>query len=380
MKVTRISFQDASRITAENSVFLSRPARFLLGAAILVGFGTLVVKANDGVQVRGILLQFSKPVRQAVQTRVVAPIAQIPAQIRRYVSPQSASMPRGFAIAPASQSSAATAPRFFPSLNDRAPPSFAPVLEAPVAAPKPAKPAARRVPNYAAGWTSGAGISTPTNYCVRLCDGFAFPVGWAGLGQEQSQEAACQIACPGADTALYTAPAGAKDLDSATRQGRPYTALPTAFLYRDKRQDGCTCNAPGASQSSTAVLTDFTLRRGDLVMTRIGMRHFDGAQQIPYRATNFADASARIKDPAQLKKIRAMEVASVRGILPEVVPNVVRSRIANEAKRIEQDASAKRIAEAKSGSTRFQPVAKRVELPVVLPRSSTKQSGFAALN
>ncbi len=91
------------------------------------------------------------------------------------------------------------------------------------------------------------GLYTATNYCVRLCDGFAFPVGRAGIGDEAAHEAACRMACPDVQTALFTMPRGAKDFSEAysPRGGANYSALPTAFRYRDRYDKACTCRPKG---------------------------------------------------------------------------------------------------------------------------------------
>ncbi len=70
------------------------------------------------------------------------------------------------------------------------------------------------------------------------------------------------------------------------RGGANYSALPTAFRYRDRYDKACTCRPKGSTQSASALLNDFTLRRGDLAMTRTGMRHFDGIKTYPTARTS----------------------------------------------------------------------------------------------
>ncbi len=89
----------------------------------------------------------------------------------------------------------------------------------------------------------------------------------------------------------------------------------------------------GATQSASTLLTDFTLRRGDLTMTRLGMKHFDGSATFPLRANQFSDALRQLKKPREVQLVRGMEAASLRGIMPETVQTAVRNRVTSEIRR-----------------------------------------------
>ncbi len=77
--------------------------------------------------------------------------------------------------------------------------------------------------------------------CVRTCDGYFFPLD-VGAGRARSDgEALCQALCPGAETNIYFMTPGA-DIDNAVNtEGQNYTALPTAFRYRQSLQSNCAC-------------------------------------------------------------------------------------------------------------------------------------------
>jgi hypothetical protein len=312
--------------------------------------------AEEGPSIRQVFQQFgsarrAEPQYQApaaqAQFREVAPARGLIPTIFRSPEPRQDSRALGFA--PVS----ATAPeRFTPRSNT---PEQRLRLNLPVGALDGTSPALStsdeqrsrprvtdtRRSSQPAWEGSGKGLPMAINYCVRLCDGFAFPIGHAGQGSVEAQEAACQLACPGADVAMYTAPAGAKDIDEAIRNGRPYTALPTAFKFRHAKFDSaCTCRPAGATTSTAALLTDFTLRRGDLVMTRIGMRHFDGGRQFPYRAADFPDALARVTDKKEIAMVRGMEAASLRGGVISVNASAnVRNRVVADLESAERVAA-----------------------------------------
>lgn len=127
--------------------------------------------------------------------------------------------------------------------------------------------------------------------CVRLCDGFHFPLGSArGEADLAGQAGMCGQLCPGAPTRLFVIPDGSEKIeDAAGRDGRKYTALPVAFRYLAQRDPTCSCRKPGQETSATVrLLEDLTLRRGDGVMTEAGMRVFRGATRWPLRKRDFA--------------------------------------------------------------------------------------------
>lgn len=77
--------------------------------------------------------------------------------------------------------------------------------------------------------------------CVRMCDGYYFPISAStsrkGFARD---EARCQASC--SDARLFHVPANQSVVDGAIdSDGRHYVAMKTAFLYRKKRIDSCQC-------------------------------------------------------------------------------------------------------------------------------------------
>jgi hypothetical protein len=102
-----------------------------------------------------------------------------------------------------------------------------PAHEAPPSGPPGAKP--EEVPTY-------------RTMCVRLCDGYYWPVSFATSKDSFARdEQACLRSC-GASAALYyyPNPGGAAD-DMVSLQGQPYKSLGTAFVYRATYDPGCKC-------------------------------------------------------------------------------------------------------------------------------------------
>lgn len=77
--------------------------------------------------------------------------------------------------------------------------------------------------------------------CVRLCDGYYFPINFAvtleRLGRDRD---VCESRC-GAQGRLFVHPSGGSPDDMVDLQGRPYRQLRTAFLYRTEFVPSCKC-------------------------------------------------------------------------------------------------------------------------------------------
>jgi hypothetical protein len=126
-------------------------------------------------------------------------------------------------------------------------------------------------------------------FCVRLCDGYFFPLPSAsGPFAAGEEEANCRALCPAASVALYHLSGAANEITEATSaSGEPYAALPTAFRYRAVAPAACGCRHAG--EAGLDYWRDPTLRSGDAVMTSEGVVIFHGAGGgAPYSRADFA--------------------------------------------------------------------------------------------
>jgi hypothetical protein len=111
-------------------------------------------------------------------------------------------------------------------------------------------------------------------YCVRLCDGRFFPMQRHG-GVSAAQ--ACHSFCPASQTRIYY---GGNIEHAVGQDGKRYADLSTAFVYREKIVDGCTCNGKDAfGVARIDINSDPTLQRGDVVVTRSGAQVMSGKTQ-----------------------------------------------------------------------------------------------------
>lgn len=115
------------------------------------------------------------------------------------------------------------------------------------------------------------GDSGTRTVCVRLCDGYFFPVAFhPGPASLENDAARCTAMCPGTPTALYkhTLPNEETEDMISVATGEAYTALQTAFAYK---QDGylqsrpaqCSCRLSGIvdeTETATTPRDDDALR------------------------------------------------------------------------------------------------------------------------
>lgn len=115
------------------------------------------------------------------------------------------------------------------------------------------------------------GLGTYRTLCVRACDGYYFPISFSTVpGQFQADEAACRAMCPGADVSLFTHRNPGEESDSmVSLTGQSYSALPTAFRYRQEYDPGCGCGTPATVTASLG--TGFDLSRRPLAAPLIAL-------------------------------------------------------------------------------------------------------------
>ena len=168
--------------------------------------------------------------------------------------------------------------------------------------------------------------------CVRLCDGFYFPIATANNESDLAgHEAICTGLCPGAPTRVFIIPGGTDRIeDAVTREGKSYSALPVAFRHQGTSDNTCSCRRANQSHASLVSLyKDFTLRKGDSVMTDKGFRVFRGARSLPYHRSDFSSLANSGLDGKNRSALDTLERATLRatrvtGTSPG--PNTARAR------------------------------------------------------
>ncbi len=116
--------------------------------------------------------------------------------------------------------------------------------------------------------------------CVRLCDGFYFPISFDVRRESFYRDnRACMKRCDGKARLFYYPSSGGSIEKMIDLSGRSYRALPNAFRYRKSLVSGCACRAAPWSTEAKA-------------------RHLDYAAEEAERATEVSQTKKRDVDPA----------------------------------------------------------------------------------
>jgi hypothetical protein len=100
---------------------------------------------------------------------------------------------------------------------------------------------ANRYQSFGGGPYGQSGLTYRT-LCVRLCDGYYFPISFSAPRSALSRDAdQCSASC-GSEARLFYHPNPGGDIDTMVDlTGLSYGALPTAFKYRKTLVKGCAC-------------------------------------------------------------------------------------------------------------------------------------------
>ncbi len=87
------------------------------------------------------------------------------------------------------------------------------------------------------------GVTTYRTVCVRLCDGYFFPISFSTLESHFERDVdACQSRCAApAELYYYQNPGGSIEQAISARNRSPYNGLKTALRFRKEYVQGCSC-------------------------------------------------------------------------------------------------------------------------------------------
>jgi hypothetical protein len=111
--------------------------------------------------------------------------------------------------------------------------------------------------------------------CVRTCDGYYYPISYnATPAKFAEDEKACKQSCPATEANLYMFRNTGENIDQAvSTTGAPYTALPTAYRYRQTVDPNCSCRHQGESWSQALKnIEDPNIEQGDIVVNEQNAR------------------------------------------------------------------------------------------------------------
>jgi hypothetical protein len=168
-----------------------------------------------------------------------------------------------------------------------------------------------------------------TAYCVRLCDGRYFPIQrHAGVSPAQM----CSSFCPASATKIFS---GGSIEHALASDGKRYSELGTAFVYREKLVAGCTCNGRDAlGLVNTPVAEDPTLRPGDIVATNTGLMAYAGpAPNLNVTSINGTGVNATAANGIAARQASFTPIDSYSGLSPDLRRQLTGTKIAPATER-----------------------------------------------
>lgn len=166
--------------------------------------------------------------------------------------------------------------------------------------------------------------------CVRLCDGYQYPIATLRDGADvRGHEALCRAMFPGVPTRVYRVAPGAVTIDDAVGpDGRTYRQLPMAYAFKTSLDPACA--RPRRGETTISLYRDFTLRPGDSVVMNGKVQVFTGAGSYPYTQASFRDfRSTRAVSAETRRSIDRQVGVSQKERLEREVRAVSRIREAN---------------------------------------------------
>jgi len=149
-------------------------------------------------------------------------------------------------------------------------------------------------------------------YCVRTCDGYYFATGFIRSPRDQDMQASmCESSCTGAQMTLYTATVQNSGSNGNTKpaietavdkDGNVYTALPSAYAFRNGDNPACTCQATPRGLPQIPISLDPTLRDGDIVVMPDGLKVFHGDKATPHPDTDFTSVASSKSLPGVVRQ------------------------------------------------------------------------------
>jgi len=164
-----------------------------------------------------------------------------------------------------------------------------------------------------------------TLFCVRTCDGRYFPLlRHAGVLPAQM----CRSFCPASKTMVFS---GSKIDYAVAQNGLRYADLKSAFAYRERVVENCTCNGrDGLGLARLNATSDPTLRPGDIVATNEGFMSYRGKKSKAAQFTPIDPSSsawARKLSKIKIEPAPAADALAVAPLSDEQASAVIRSEL-----------------------------------------------------
>jgi Protein of unknown function (DUF2865) len=193
--------------------------------------------------------------------------------------------------------------------------------------------------------------------CVRMCDGFYWPVSFSAPRSKFYRDAnACSSSCSSEAKLFHFPSNGGQIEDAIDLTGRAYARLPTAFKYRKALVQGCTCKPEPWSDAELGRHREYATNESVTRPGPVGVANGDpnpvpaqsGSQQsvlVSDTRTNSAEPASASEPEIVTAETKTPSNKTARGATPRSIPangetppkSIVRPRIpANAAQPVGQ--------------------------------------------
>jgi hypothetical protein len=163
-------------------------------------------------------------------------------------------------------------------------------------------------------------LGTYRTVCVRLCDGYYWPISFATTRSTFERDAAkCEASCGGAKLYVYRNPGEEPD-DMVDLRGQPYKRLTTAFLYRTQYDAQCKCQPHPWEEAARLRHRIYALEAAARQGDRKAASELQGIRASERQARNDKRAEAGTSESPRprRKAARASKTKQVSGSTPKV--------------------------------------------------------------
>lgn len=211
-------------------------------------------------------------------------------------------------------------------------------------------------------WSSGQhvareGSGSFTTVCVRMCDGFYFPISQRVPRSRFHNDAdACRSRCGQSESRLFYHSFGADMKSAVDLTGRAYAALPIAFLHRKRLVAGCACRPEPWSEAALIRHEGYAIAEGHDVPGRSR-----GIGSLAVVAGNYAAGAPLIEPPSTRDTHGTFETTAPAEPSGETDSGQTDVNGASAGSQMsasaEAEASARNSPQSRTGQRRFKPVA-----------------------
>lgn len=219
-------------------------------------------------------------------------------------------------------------------------------------------------------------------FCVRLCDGYYFPISYRTSRSKMYRESKiCEASCD-CETRLYYLPSSSSDIAHMTDlSGQSYKTLDTAFQYRSQWDEGCSCRPAPWSVAEMSRHLEYAalVEEREPINNRRAPSHVAGAAQRQETERTSPEPETAAGAATTVPILSASTVAMDAAAPQTASVAILTEASTNESKIVSASHSLTPGTPASATSANLKPVAATDGLAITKPNNGKSQRRFARL-